>query len=83
MCRRIDEQEVTLKKLLAQTNAMTPEIEAALAESGRLRAECQRDMLQHFFEISRTMPPEQGRRYLARISERTFLPAHGMSAEAR
>jgi len=84
MCRRIDEQGVKLKKLLVGTNTMTPEIEAAIAQSATLRAECQRDMLRHFFEVGQTMPPEQGRRYLAWISERTFLPAHGeMSAGPR
>ena len=77
MCRRIDEQGVKLKNLLSSTNTMTPEIEAALAESGRLRAECQRNMLKHFFEVSKTMPAEQGQRYLAWISERTFISAHG------
>jgi hypothetical protein len=83
MCRRIDEQGKTLKALLNSTNAMTPEIEAALAESTKLRAECQRNMLQHFFEVSRTMPPAQGRRYLEWISERTFMPSHGeMSTES-
>jgi hypothetical protein len=30
-------------------------------------------MLQHFYEVSRTMPPEQGRRYLAWVQERTIL----------
>ena len=83
MCRRIDEQGVKLKKLLTGTNTMTAEIESALAESARLRADCQRDMLRHLFEVSQTMPPEQGRRYLAWISERTFISAHGeMSAGA-
>jgi hypothetical protein len=33
-------------------------------------------MLQHFFEVSRTMPPAQGARYLAWISEQTFLRSH-------
>ena len=81
MCRRIDEQGARLKTLLTATNAMTPEIEAALAESTKLRADCQRDMLQHFFAVSQTMPPAQGRRYLEWISERTFIRAHdGMSA---
>jgi hypothetical protein len=83
MCRRIDEQGKTLKALLNSTNAMTPELEAALAESTKLRAECQRNMLNHFFEVSRTMPPAQGKRYLEWISERTFMPSHGeMSAES-
>jgi hypothetical protein len=57
---------------------MTPEIEAAVAESARLRGECQRNMLKHFYEVSRTMPPEQGRRYLAWVQERTCLSGEGM-----
>ena len=77
MCRRIDEHGANLKTLLTGTNAMTPELEAALTESSKLRAECQRDMLQHFFEVSRTMPPAQGKRYLEWISERTFIRSHG------
>jgi len=81
MCRRIDESGARLKTLLTATNAMTSEIEAALTESAKLRAECQRDMLKHFFEVSQTMPPAQGKRYLEWISERTFIRAHtGMSA---
>ncbi len=81
MCRRIDEQGARLKALLTATNAMTPEIDAALTESTKLRAECQRDMLQHFFAVSQTMPAAQGRRYLEWISERTFIRAHSeMSA---
>jgi hypothetical protein len=79
MCGRIDEQTGRLKKLLASTGTLTPEIEATIAEAARLRGECQRDMMRHFFEVSQAMPPEQGRRYLAWITERTFLPAHGMS----
>lgn len=59
---------------------MTPEIEVTVAEAAKLRGECQRDMLQHFLEVSQTMPPEQGRRYLAWISERTLLRADGMKA---
>lgn len=81
MCRRIDEHGARLKTLLMATNAMTPEIEAAVTESAKLRAECQRDMLKHFFEVSQTMPPAQGRRYLEWISERTFIRAHGGMSE--
>lgn len=82
MCRRIDAQGKKLKTLLNSTNTVTPEIETALTESTKLRAECQRDMLQHFFEVSRTMPPAQGRRYLEWISERTFMPSHGEMSTA-
>jgi hypothetical protein len=78
MCRRIDEQHTKLNQLLANTDTLTPEIEGAIAAAAALRADCQRDMLRHFLEVSRTMPAGQRRRYLAWISERTFLPAPGM-----
>ena len=83
MCRRIDQQNTKLQTLLTNASTMTPEIETAVADMAKLRGECQRDMLRHFFEVSQTMPPAQGRRYLDWISERTFMPSHGeMSAEA-
>jgi heavy-metal resistance protein len=73
-CRLIDEKNQQLKGLLAATNTVTPEIDQLLSEAAKLRAECHKQMLQHFYEVSRTMPPEQGRRYLAWVQERTILP---------
>ena len=81
MCRQVAAQNQRLKALLAASNQMTPEIEAAVAESARLRGQCQRNMLAHFYEVSRTMPPAQGRRYLAWVQERTFLAGEGMMPE--
>jgi len=78
MCRRIDAKNAELKDALAKTNTVTPGIETKLTEAAQLRAECQRSMLKHFFEVSRTMPPEQGRRYLQWVQERTFLSSSGM-----
>ena len=78
MCRQVEAQNQRLEALLAATNQMTPEIESAIAESARLRGQCQRNMLQHFYEVSRTMPPEQGRRYLEWVQERT-LAGEGMT----
>jgi hypothetical protein len=78
MCRRIDKKNNELKELLAKTNVLTSEIEQKLIESSQLRIECQKQMLQHFLDVSRQMPPEQGRRYLAWVQERTFLPRYGM-----
>ena len=72
-CRRIDEKNSQLKRLLAVTNLVTPEIQAALIESARLRAECQKKMLEHFYQVSQTMPPEQGKRYLAWVQDQTIL----------
>jgi len=74
MCRRIDEQNAKIQQLLAATNAVSPEIKQALAEAARLRAECETAMLQHFYETSRQMPPEQGKRYLAWVQSETLLP---------
>jgi len=79
MCRHIDAQNGQLRKLMADATKMAPEIDAALAESARLRSECQRMMLNHFFQVSQTMPPEQGRRYLAWVKEKAFLPDYGMN----
>jgi hypothetical protein len=72
-CHQIDMRNQGLAQLLAATNNITPEIEKALAESALLRAECQKKMLQHFYEVSRTMPPEQGKRYLAWVQSKTVL----------
>jgi hypothetical protein len=71
-CRRIDERNAQLKLLLAATNTLTPEIEKTLAEAAQLRAECQKEMLRHFYEVSRAMPPDQGKRYLAWVQEQTI-----------
>lgn len=72
-CRLIDSKNEQLSHLLSQSNALTPEVEQLLNEAGQLRADCQKAMIQHFFEVSRTMPPEQGKRYLAWIQQKTVL----------
>ncbi|MEO8426262.1 MAG: periplasmic heavy metal sensor [Verrucomicrobiota bacterium] len=81
MCLQIDAQNTELQKLLANATNTTLEIEAALAEAGRLRSECQTMMLRHFFQVSQTMPPQQGRRYLSWVNEKAFQPNYGMPKE--
>ncbi len=71
-CHRIDGKNAHLKLLLASTNTITPEIQSTLAETALLRAECQKEMLRHFYEVSRSMPADQGKRYLAWVRERTI-----------
>ena len=80
-CREIDAQNVKLQTLVSGATNMTPAITVALTESSRLRSECQMMMLRHFFEVSQTMPPEQGRRYLAWVKEKAFLPNYDMPKE--
>ena len=73
MCAQVAAKNAELKACIARTNCVTPEIEMKMNESAALRAACQKHMMQHFFEVSRVMDPEQGRRYLAWIQEQTIL----------
>lgn len=79
MCKRIDAKNAEIRALLAGADHVTPDIERKLAEAAQLRADCQKAMLAHFFEVSRSMPPEQGKRYLDWVVEKTFLPMQGVS----
>jgi hypothetical protein len=83
MCERIDEQNAKIRDLLGKTDGVTPEVQEAMTESARLRVECQTMMLKHVFEVSRNMPPEQGKRYLQWVQEKTFLPRYGMRDESK
>jgi hypothetical protein len=77
-CRRIEELEAKLQRLLAGSTTVTPEIQAVLAERAKMRADCEAEMLEHFLEVSRTMAPEQGRRYLEWVQAQSSLRGQGM-----
>src|ERR1041385_9284483 len=62
ICQRIEAKNEELKELLAKKEHWTAEIEAKLTEAGELRVQCQKNMLRHFLEVSRSMPPDQGPR---------------------
>jgi hypothetical protein len=79
-CRLVEQQNERLGQLLARAGAVTPEIRNLLAERATIRAECEAEMLKHFLAVSRTMPPEQGRRYLAWIEQQTLLQATAMES---
>jgi hypothetical protein len=71
-CARIAARKQELQAVLDHAQGMTPEAKQKLAEVAALRAECQASMLGHFYEVSRAMPPEQGRRYLAEMQRLTL-----------
>ena len=77
-CRQIEATNAKLRRLLAGSMNVTPEIRAALAERAKMRADCEAEMLQHFLEVSQTMPREQGRRYLAWVQAQSSLHGPGM-----
>ena len=77
-CRIIAAENEKLQQLLAQSAVVTPEIQMLLAERAQTRAECEAAMLKHFYEVSHTMPPEEGRRYLVWVQTQTCLSKQGM-----
>lgn len=80
-CERIAQQDKQLQQLLSTASTVTPEIRSLLAERATTRADCEAEMLNHFLEVSRTMPAEQGRRYLAWVESQSCL--HGQAMEQR
>ena len=78
-CLRLAEQDRQLQQLLAQASTVTPEIQNLLLERAKTRADCEAEMLKHFLEVSRTMPAEQGQRYLAWVESQSCL--HGQAME--
>ena len=77
-CQRIEEQNQKLKQLSSQATNVTPEIQSLLADRAKMRSDCEAEMMKHFQEVSRAMPPEQGRRYLAWVQQQTILRGQAM-----
>lgn len=78
MCRRIADKNAEIKRAITSSSRLTPEVQTKLREAAELRAECQSAMLEHFFQVSQTMPAEQGKRYLEWVHEKTLPPDDGM-----
>ena len=72
MCAKIAAKKSELETALNGSTNVNPVAQQKLAELATLRAQCQAQMLQHFIEVSQTMPPEQGRRYLAEMQRLTL-----------
>jgi len=73
LCAQIAARKLELEAAFAaSTNDVTPAVQQKLGEIASLRAQCQGQMLQHFYEVSQAMPPEQGRRYLAEMQRLTL-----------
>ena len=77
-CLRIAEQDRQLHQLLANATNLTPEVQNLLAQRAQTRGECETEMMKHFLTVSQTMPPEEGRRYLAWVEQHIFV--QGMEA---
>ena len=75
MCAKIASKHREVDAALADSTQGTAVAEQKLVELGALRAQCQGQMLRHFQEVSRAMPPDQGKRYLEEM-QRLTLGSH-------
>lgn len=72
MCAKIAAKKQEVTAALAGSTNLTAEAQARLQELGALRQQCQTQMLQHFLQVSQTMPPAEGQRYLAEMQRLTL-----------
>ena len=79
LCQRIAAKNAELQQIVSGPQVDAHAVEHKLKEAGDLRVECQKHMLNHFLEVSRQMPPEQGKRYLQWVQKRTLMPEHDMT----
>jgi uncharacterized protein YdcH (DUF465 family) len=77
MCSRVASKNAELKTILAKSDRVNGDIEKTVHEIADLKAQCQTQMLQHFYDVSRAMPPEQGKRYLDWVQSKTVLCGQG------
>ena len=81
MCAQIAAKKQELDDALAGATNISAVAKQKLTELAILRSQCQAQMLQHFIEVSQSMPPEQGRRYLAEM-ERLTVGAHEQTEQS-
>jgi len=67
MCRRIAATDDRLAAAVRSSNAITPEIVAAIAETDRVRTECRIAMLDHFYQTAALMTGADRQRYLEKV----------------
>ena len=81
-CQQVAEINMKLEHVLAGSTNVTPEIKSLLDERAQVLAKCQSEMLEHFYEVSRTMPEDEGKRYLAWVQQKTCLQSVSMGGHA-
>jgi len=72
MCAKIAAKKSELAAVMKGSTNVNSATRQKLGELAALRAQCQAQMLQHFTEVSLTMPPGEGRRYLAEMQRLTL-----------
>ena len=71
-CANIAAKKRELAQAIVAGTNTTATLDQLRAEVVALRSHCQTEMLAHFEEVSRAMPPAQGQRYLAEMKRLTL-----------
>jgi hypothetical protein len=79
MCMRIAAINTLIRAEITSHTNVTPELQTMLTNAAQMRTQCQEQMLEHFFQVSREMPPEQGQRYLDWVQKQIFTMPHEQS----
>jgi len=79
MCQRIMEANSKLYRLLSENREVTPEVEAAIRETGSVQDDCRKQMLAHIYQVSAQMNPADAQNYLRLMKSRVIQP--GLSSD--
>lgn len=74
MCARIEQADARLRQAIRSSQGMTPEIQAAIAETDGVRTECRTNMLEYFYRVAAILPPTQKQNYLDMVLPTVFDP---------
>ena len=83
MCARIAQTDERLAALICANQTITPEIQAAIVETDRLRTECRTRMLEHFYRIAAELPAQKRAEYLAVVLPSVLRPGEMAQSHLR
>ena len=75
MCRKIMEANSKLDRLVSENHEVTPDLAAAIRETGLVQEECHRQMLAQIYQVSAQMNPVDAQNYLRLMKSRMIEPA--------
>src|SRR4030088_893049 len=75
MCRKIMEANSKLDRLVSENHEVTPDLAAAIRETGVVQEEGHRQMLAQIYQVSAQMNPVDAQNYLRLMKSRMIEPA--------
>lgn len=83
LCDQIRASDERLQALVQSSNSMTPEIQAAIAESDRVRTQCRTNMLGHYYQMATILPADQREKYLDLVLPTVVRPGDLSTAHTK